>query len=83
MCKFCRKQGKVHANMCATFTVFDHFSFHNTFDLMNIRFGSKKLPQHFKNFVAIEVLVIPPLMNSLIYGFKLTKIRNRLRRLLL
>ena len=59
------------------------FLFIILFDLMNIRFGSKKLPQHFKNFVAIEFLVIPPLMNPLIYGFKLTKIRNRLRKLLL
>ncbi|XP_034431094.1 olfactory receptor 1019-like [Hippoglossus hippoglossus] len=59
------------------------FIFTILFDLMNIRFGSKKLPQPFKNFIAIEFLVIPPLMNPLIYGFKLTKIRNRLRKLLL
>ncbi|XP_060945070.1 olfactory receptor 11H6-like [Limanda limanda] len=49
------------------------------FDIMNIRFDLKKLPQPFKNFIAIEFVVIPPLMNPLIYGFKLTKIRNRLR----
>ena len=55
------------------------FLFTILFDLMNMRFGLKKLPQPFKNFVAIEFLVIPPLMNPLIYGFKLTKIRNRLR----
>ncbi|XP_073330357.1 olfactory receptor 11H6-like [Pagrus major] len=48
------------------------------FDVLNIRFGSKDLPQAFQNFVAIEFLVIPPLMNPLIYGFKLTKIRNRI-----
>ncbi|XP_051260395.1 olfactory receptor 142-like [Dicentrarchus labrax] len=48
------------------------------FDVMNMRFGSKDLPQTFQNFVAIEFLVIPPLMNPLIYGFKLTKIRNRI-----
>ncbi|XP_036965968.1 olfactory receptor 2AT4-like [Acanthopagrus latus] len=48
------------------------------FDVMIIRFGSKDFPQVFKNFVAIEFLVIPPLMNPLIYGFKLTKIRNRI-----
>ncbi|XP_060944054.1 olfactory receptor 11H6-like [Limanda limanda] len=49
------------------------------FDIISIRFELKKLPQPFKNFIAIEFLVIPPLMNPLIYGFKLTKIRNRLR----
>ncbi|XP_073329189.1 olfactory receptor 52D1-like [Pagrus major] len=48
------------------------------FDVMTIRFGSKDFPQNFKNFGAIEILVIPPLMNPLIYGFKLTKIRNRI-----
>ncbi|XP_073330327.1 olfactory receptor 4B13-like [Pagrus major] len=48
------------------------------FDVMFMRFGSKDFPQAFKNFVAIEFLVIPPLMNPLIYGFKLSKIRNRI-----
>ncbi|XP_036965915.1 olfactory receptor 142-like [Acanthopagrus latus] len=47
-------------------------------DVLNIRFGSNDLPQTLQNFVAIEFLVIPPLMNPLIYGFKLTKIRNRI-----
>ncbi|XP_030284925.1 olfactory receptor 142-like [Sparus aurata] len=48
------------------------------FDVLNMRFSSKDLPQNLQNFVAIEFLVIPPLMNPLIYGFKLTKIRNRI-----
>ncbi|XP_030284982.1 putative olfactory receptor 9A1 [Sparus aurata] len=48
------------------------------FDVMFMRFGSKDFPQAFKNFVAIETLVIPPLINPLIYGFKLSKIRNRI-----
>ncbi|XP_070832684.1 olfactory receptor 4B13-like [Chaetodon trifascialis] len=48
------------------------------FDVINMRFGSKDLPQTVQNFVAMEFLVIPPIMNPLIYGFKLTKIRNRI-----
>ncbi|XP_075937905.1 olfactory receptor 4B13-like [Anarhichas minor] len=48
------------------------------FDIMHIRFGSSELPQALDNFIAIEYLVIPPIMNPLIYGFKLTKIRNRI-----
>uniref|UniRef100_A0A8P4GLK5 G-protein coupled receptors family 1 profile domain-containing protein n=1 Tax=Dicentrarchus labrax TaxID=13489 RepID=A0A8P4GLK5_DICLA len=48
------------------------------FDVMNTRFGSKNFTQTFQNFIAIEFLIIPPLMNPLIYGFKLTKIRNRI-----
>ncbi|XP_036966205.1 olfactory receptor 142-like [Acanthopagrus latus] len=48
------------------------------FNVIIMRFGSKDLPSAFKNFVEIEILVIPPLMNPLMYGFKLTKIRNRI-----
>ncbi|XP_069389385.1 olfactory receptor 5F1-like [Paralichthys olivaceus] len=48
------------------------------FDFINLRFGSKYLPQHLQNFAEIEFLVIPPVMNPLIYGFKLTEIRKRL-----
>ena len=48
------------------------------FDVMTMRFGSKNLPQNLQNFVAIEFLVIPPIMNPLIYGFKLTKIRMKI-----
>ncbi|XP_030285354.1 olfactory receptor 142-like [Sparus aurata] len=53
------------------------------FDVLSMRFGSKDLPQTLQNFVAIEFLVIPPLMNPLIYGFKLTKIRNRILRVII
>ena len=48
------------------------------FNVLIMRIDSEDLPQTFKNFVSIEYLVIPPLMNPLIYGFKLTKIRNRI-----
>nr|XP_033472960.1 olfactory receptor 142-like [Epinephelus lanceolatus] len=47
------------------------------FDFMNMRFGSKDLPQTVQNFIEIQFLVIPPIINPLIYGFKLTKIQNR------
>ncbi|XP_036966206.1 olfactory receptor 142-like [Acanthopagrus latus] len=48
------------------------------FELMIMWFDSKDFPQTFKNFVSIEFLIIPPLLNPLIYGFKLSKIRNRI-----
>nr|XP_033474214.1 olfactory receptor 14A16-like [Epinephelus lanceolatus] len=47
-------------------------------DLLYLRFGSKDLSQSAQNFIAIEFLLIPPLFNPLIYGFKLTQIRNRI-----
>ncbi|KAM8856348.1 olfactory receptor 4E1-like [Spinachia spinachia] len=48
------------------------------FDLMYMRFGSTDFPQSLQNFIAIEFLLIPPVMNPLVYGFKLTKIRHRI-----
>lgn len=52
------------------------------FDLMYMRFGATDLPQGLQNFIAIEFLLIPPVMNPLIYGYKLTKIRNRILNLI-
>ncbi|XP_063355500.1 olfactory receptor 6N1-like [Pelmatolapia mariae] len=49
-----------------------------SFDSMYLRFGFRDLPQSLQNFITIEFLIIPPAMNPLIYGFKLTKIRNRI-----
>ncbi|XP_010754658.2 olfactory receptor 52E8-like [Larimichthys crocea] len=46
------------------------------FDLMYMRFGSE-VSQHVQNFMAIEFLLVPPAINPLIYGFKLTQIRKR------
>ncbi|XP_076018060.1 olfactory receptor 6N2-like [Genypterus blacodes] len=46
------------------------------FDLMHMRFGSKDTSQTLQNFFSIEFLLIPPIMNPLIYGLKTTKIRK-------
>ncbi|KAM8856340.1 olfactory receptor 6E1-like [Spinachia spinachia] len=48
------------------------------FDLMYMRFGSTDLPQSLQNFIAIEFLLIPPVLNPLVYGFKLMRIRKRI-----
>ncbi|XP_053295138.1 olfactory receptor 142-like [Pleuronectes platessa] len=48
------------------------------FDLMYVRFGTSTIPQSLKNFMGMEFLVVPPILNPLIYGLKLTKIRNRI-----
>ncbi|XP_030613989.1 olfactory receptor 142-like [Archocentrus centrarchus] len=48
------------------------------FDLMYMRFGFTDLPQSLQNLIAIEFLLIPPVMNPLIYGYKLTKIQSRI-----
>lgn len=47
-------------------------------DVMYMRFGEANVSPHFNNFMSIEFLLIPPLVNPLIYGFKLTHVRNRI-----
>lgn len=49
------------------------------FDLMYSRYGSLSLHQHLRNFMAIQFLVITPVLNPIIYGLKLTKIRKTMR----
>ncbi|XP_076018055.1 olfactory receptor 4B13-like [Genypterus blacodes] len=49
------------------------------FDVMHMRFGSANTSQPLQNFIAIEFILIPPFINPLIYGFKLSKIRNRMQ----
>ena len=50
------------------------------FDGMFTRYGTKNFSQDLQNFLALEFLVIPPILNPLIYGLKLKKIRNQLMR---
>ncbi|XP_056286561.1 olfactory receptor 142-like [Pseudoliparis swirei] len=47
------------------------------FSVFNTLFGST-LPPTIQNVIAIELLIISPMMNPLVYGFKLTLIRNRI-----
>ncbi|XP_056283371.1 olfactory receptor 6C4-like [Pseudoliparis swirei] len=49
------------------------------FDLLYMRFGSKDLVQGVQNLMAMEFLIVPPIVNPLIYGFKLTQIRRRIQ----
>lgn len=53
------------------------------FDVFYSRYGSNSLPQSLRNFMALDVLFIPPILNPLIYGLKLTKIRKQVMRLFL
>ncbi|XP_070771149.1 olfactory receptor 6E1-like [Enoplosus armatus] len=46
-------------------------------DVLYMRFGSSDLSEDLSNFMAMEFLLIPPIVNPLIYGFKLTKIRAK------
>ncbi|XP_056287120.1 olfactory receptor 2G6-like [Pseudoliparis swirei] len=48
------------------------------FDVMYSRYGSASVPQSVRNFMAIQFLMMPPLLNPIIYGLILTKIRYRM-----
>ncbi|KAM9803544.1 olfactory receptor 6N1-like [Syngnathus typhle] len=47
------------------------------FDLMYARYGTSSMPRSLRNFMAIQILVIPPLLNPIIYGLKLSKLRTK------
>ncbi len=51
------------------------------FDVLYTRYGSKSLPQDLRNFMALEFLLVPPMVNPLIYGLNLTKLRKEVMRL--
>ncbi|XDV31684.1 hypothetical protein PO909_002647 [Leuciscus waleckii] len=51
------------------------------FDVMYSRYGSKNVPQSVRNFMALEFLLIPPILNPLIYGLNLTTVRQQVMRL--
>ncbi|XP_066556347.1 olfactory receptor 52J3-like [Amia ocellicauda] len=56
------------------------FTISTVFDVMYSRYGSRNIPQDLHNFLAVEFLVIPPLLNPLIYGLKLSQIHRRIMR---
>ncbi|XP_030632765.1 olfactory receptor 52E8-like [Chanos chanos] len=53
------------------------------FDVMYSRYGSTNFPQGLRNFLALEFLIIPPIVNPIIYGLKLSKVRKHILRLYL
>nr|ABC43423.1 odorant receptor [Tetraodon nigroviridis] len=50
------------------------------FDILHEGFSSERIPESARNFIAIQFLLVPPLINPLIYGLKLNKVRNRINR---
>ncbi|XP_029967063.1 olfactory receptor 140-like [Salarias fasciatus] len=48
------------------------------FDVMYSRYGSASMTQNLRNFMAVQFLVFPQIMNPVIYGLILTKVRNRM-----
>ncbi|XP_035240731.1 putative gustatory receptor clone PTE03 [Anguilla anguilla] len=51
------------------------------FDLMYSRYGPTSRLHALRNFMSVEYLVLPPILNPLIYGLKLNQIRRRIFRI--
>uniref|UniRef100_A0A3B4D703 Olfactory receptor n=1 Tax=Pygocentrus nattereri TaxID=42514 RepID=A0A3B4D703_PYGNA len=51
-------------------------------DLMCARYGKGQELQALRNILGIEFLVVPPLLNPIIYGLKMTQIRRQLVKIL-
>ncbi|XP_056330386.1 odorant receptor 126-4 [Danio aesculapii] len=51
------------------------------FDVLFTRYGSKNVPQSLRNFMAMEFLLIPPILNPLIYGLKMKTVRQEIIRM--
>ncbi|XP_017574435.1 olfactory receptor 142-like [Pygocentrus nattereri] len=48
------------------------------FDVIFSRYGTKDFPEHLRNAFQVEILVIPPILNPLMYGLKLSEVRKKL-----
>ncbi|XP_017541933.2 olfactory receptor 4S2-like [Pygocentrus nattereri] len=55
-----------------------NFNISLVFDAMYARYGKAQELQALRNVLGIEFLVVPPLLNPIIYGVKMAKIRHRL-----
>ncbi|XP_035241874.1 olfactory receptor 2B6-like [Anguilla rostrata] len=51
------------------------------FDLMYTRYGPTTRMQALRNFMSLDYLIVPPLLNPLIYGLRLNQIRRRIFRI--
>ncbi|XP_067279176.1 olfactory receptor 4B13-like [Pseudorasbora parva] len=54
-----------------------NFTFAMFFDFMYNRYGSNDIPEILRNFLALELVIVPPLFNPVIYGLNIRAVRKR------
>ncbi|XP_067279167.1 olfactory receptor 5M3-like [Pseudorasbora parva] len=54
-----------------------NFTFALLFDIMYSRYGSNDIPESLRNFLALELVIVPPLFNPVIYGLNITAVRKQ------
>ncbi|XP_059381430.1 olfactory receptor 52D1-like [Carassius carassius] len=47
------------------------------FDIIYSRYGSNDIPESLRNFLALELVIVPPVFNPLIYGLNIRAVRKR------
>ncbi|XP_073680097.1 olfactory receptor 52E8-like [Garra rufa] len=47
------------------------------FDVMYSRYGANDIPESLRNFLALELVIVPPVFNPLIYGLNIRAVRKR------
>ncbi|KAI7795605.1 odorant receptor [Triplophysa rosa] len=73
-CKHSVQNHKKFMTTCLPHLVaFSNYVLWSIIDSLYTRFGINNMPQAFKNFLSIFYLVVPPLVNPIIYGVVLTR----------
>ncbi|XP_056119060.1 olfactory receptor 154-like [Rhinichthys klamathensis goyatoka] len=53
-----------------------NFTFAFLFDFMYNRYGSNDIPESLRNFLALELVIVPPVFNPVIYGLNIRAVRK-------
>ncbi|XP_055035521.2 olfactory receptor 5K1-like [Misgurnus anguillicaudatus] len=54
-----------------------NFLLASLFDFIYIRYGANDIPESLRHFLALELIIVSPIVNPLIYGLKIKAVRER------